>query len=155
MKGGITSNTPSCISNILTTDQFTTGIVYHSHNSDSQHINPHNTENNINHVVNPTLEGADPVNLNTLNLNCRSIRRQQKRGLLQSIITEHNANIILGCESHLDDSYSTSEIFPTNFTVFRRDRTNGGGGVFIAFKDDLPLVEQPLSNEAEMMWTKL
>ena len=115
---------------------------------------PHNINN---YTKNPTLEGADSSqpNLNILSLNCCSIRSQEKRGMLQSIIFEHNIDIIIGCESHLDNSYSSTEIFPPNFTVFRKDRAYGGGGVFLAFLNDLPIIEQPLLvNEAEMIWCK-
>ena len=62
----------------------------------------------------------------------------------------------MGCESHLDGSYDSTEIFPIEFTVIRKDRVSGGGRVFIAFKKDLPLLEEPmLLSEAEMIWAKL
>ena len=62
----------------------------------------------------------------------------------------------MGCESHLDGSYDSTEIFPIEFTVIRKDRVSGGGGVFIAFKKDLPLLEESLLlSEAEMIPAKL
>ena len=63
---------------------------------------------------------------------------------------------IFGSESHLDHTYFSSEIFPDNFLAIRKDRIIvGGGGVFIAFKKHLALIEQPsLSGEAEMIWAK-
>ena len=49
---------------------------------------------------------------------------------------ENNADVVVGCESHLD-------------------HTNLSGGAFIAFRNHLTLIEQPfLSGEAEMIWAK-
>ena len=59
-----------------------------------------------------------------------------------------------GCESHLDSSYKSSKVFPAGFTVIRKERVGeGGGGVFILFKQDLPLLEESfLLSEAEIIW---
>ena len=43
---------------------------------------------------------------------------------------EHKADIVFGCESHLDNSFSSSEIFPSQYMVIRKDRCIGGEGVF-------------------------
>ena len=62
----------------------------------------------------------------------------------------------MGCESHLHTSYFTSEVFPTNYVVYRKDRSIGGGGVFVAIKDDRTSSHEPiLSASAELVWTKL
>jgi len=73
--------------------------------------------------------------LRILSLNCCSLRSQAKRGIFNAIIDEQKPDIVLGCESHLDSSYNSSEIFPVGFTVIRKERVGGrGGGVFILFK---------------------
>ena len=46
------------------------------------------------------------------------------------MIEDNDIDIVMGCESHLDDSYFTSEVFPSNFTIYRKDSPAGGGGVF-------------------------
>ena len=94
-------------------------------------------------------------NLTVLSLNCRSIRSLEKRSKLLALIYEHNADIVIGCESHLDHTYLTSEVFPRDFTIIRKDRVIGGGGVFIAFRNHLTLIEQ-LSppGEAEIILAK-
>ena len=77
---------------------------------------------------------------------------------MQAFINEHSADIIIGCEFHLNSTYSYPEVFPTNFTVIRKDRNEGGGGggVFIAFKSNIPLIEESsLSSDAELVWAKL
>ena len=94
--------------------------------------------------------------LSILSLNCRSVRSLSKKGLLQSIMEEHKADIVFGCESHLDSSFSSSEIFPSQYMFIRKDRCIGGGGVFLALKNHLTVVEEPSFNgNAEMVWVKL
>ena len=55
--------------------------------------------------------------LSILSLNCRSVRSQSRRALLQSIMEEHQADIVIGCESHLDNSFSSQEIFPLQYVT--------------------------------------
>ena len=49
----------------------------------------------------------------------------------------------MGYESHFDDSYLSSKIFPASFSVYRKDRIAGGEGVFLGIKDTLVAVEEP------------
>ena len=58
--------------------------------------------------------------IHVLSLNCCSIRNQAKQRLLHAIIDEHRAEIIIGCESHLDNTYLSSEVFPPHFNVIRK-----------------------------------
>ena len=97
----------------------------------------------------------DKNNITILSLNCRSIRSLKKRTKLQAVIYEHNADIIIGSESHLDHTYLSSEIFPHDFTAIRKDRIVGGGGVFIAFKNHLTLTRATISLRlSRMIWAK-
>ena len=62
----------------------------------------------------------------------------------------------MGCESHLDHSYTSSEIFPAGFNIYRKDRAAGGGGVFLAINDTLATMEEPaLDANAEFIWAKI
>ena len=62
----------------------------------------------------------------------------------------------MGCESYLHTSYFTLEVFPTNYVVYRKDRSISDRGVFVAIKDDLTSShELILSASAELVWTKL
>jgi len=69
--------------------------------------------------------------LTFLSLNCCSLRSNSKRASFLAIIEEHHPDIVCGCESHLDNTYHASEIFPDAYNVYRKDRVEGGGGVFI------------------------
>ena len=43
-----------------------------------------------------------------------------------------------------------------NYVVYHKDRSIGGGGVFVAIKDDLTSSHKPiLSASAELVWAKL
>jgi len=73
-----------------------------------------------------------------------------------ALIEEHNIGIVFGCESHIDQSFSSSEVFPSNFTTYRKDRSIGGGGVFLCVSNSLDILEQPnLQVEAELVWAKI
>ena len=64
--------------------------------------------------------------------------------------------IVIGCESHLDNSFSSQEIFPSLYVVMRKDWCIGGGGVFLALRNNLTFVEEPsFHGNAEMVWVKL
>jgi len=91
-----------------------------------------------------------------LSLNCCSLRSPAKRALFHTLIDEHKPDIICGCESHLDSSYYNAENFPTVYTVLRKDRVEGAGGVFLCIKEDLEISEQPeLNVDAEIIWAKI
>ena len=47
----------------------------------------------------------------------------------------------MGQGSKLDNSYTDSEVFPDGYLVKRKDRNARGGGVFIAYRDNLVVNE--------------
>ena len=52
------------------------------------------------------------------------------------VINKHDPDIILGSETRLTADISSSEIFPPNYNVFLKDKSNRpGGGVFIACRN--------------------
>ena len=51
-----------------------------------------------------------------LSFNCGSIRSQTKRNDLTVLLSEHDIDIVLGCESHIDESYFSSELLPPLYT---------------------------------------
>jgi len=73
------------------------------------------------------------------------------------LLNEHKADIVMGSESHLDETINSSEILPPTYNIFRKDRTLGGGGVFIGIKNHLTAVVENLSSDcdAEFIWVKL
>ncbi|KAL8620823.1 hypothetical protein ACOMHN_033220 [Nucella lapillus] len=54
------------------------------------------------------------------------------------------------------DHVKSSEVFPEEYNVFRKDRNCLGGGIFILIHKSLIAVEQPeLSTDCEILWAKL
>ena len=54
-------------------------------------------------------------------------------------LDQHSPDIVIGTETHIDDSVNSSELFPPGYSVVRKDRDFGRkkGGVILGFKDDL------------------
>ena len=90
-----------------------------------------------------------------MSLNCCSLRSQEKRNDLAALLISNDIDIVLGCESHLDDSFYSSEILPKTYTVIRKDRCLGGGGVFVGYKTYLSISNLNISCNAEMLWCSL
>ena len=87
----------------------------------------------------PRQDGFNLRGLHTFYANARSI--VNKLDLLELEMSQRNYDLIVLTETHLDHSILDSEIFPSHYTVFRKDRTtNGrhGGGVLIAVRDCIP-----------------
>ena len=62
----------------------------------------------------------------------------------EHLVDSTRADIVIEMESWLDDSVLSSEIFPPNMSVFRRDHSSGkGGGVFIAVSNKYIVSHQP------------
>ena len=83
---------------LLTTQSFNTGM---NHSTD-----PLNKLSS-----NQTGQSIPNIMLKIFSLNCCSIRSLFKRGELAVLINEHNVNIVMGCESHIDDSFAISKVF--------------------------------------------
>ena len=82
----------------------------------------------------------DKYSLKLLNFNyCCSFRSMDKRAQLAALLSYYDIDIVLGCESHIDQSFLSSEILPNSYKIIRKDRSLGGGGVFIGFKQSLEL----------------
>ena len=89
-------------------------------------------------TVNSSISNHNKIKI--LSLNCCSLRSSEKRANFLALVDENNPDIICGCESHLDGQYYTAD---SNFTVFSKDRVEGGGGVFLYIKESLNVTEQP------------
>lgn len=75
---------------------------------------------------------ARALNIDILLVNCRSVKN--KADELASLLSSLNTDIVLGCESWLDESISNSEVSPLEYEAYRKDRNSRGGGVFILVK---------------------
>ena len=57
----------------------------------------------------------------------------------------------MSSESWLSHSVSNSEVFPSNFTVFRKDQDGGHGGVFIACRSSIECKSIEIDTECELV----
>ena len=75
-------------------------------------------------------------------MNCQSIFA--KKPTFEYLLHQHNPDFIAGSESWLTQSINTNEIFPSIYTIYRRDRLDGYGGVFLGCKSTFISKEIPL-----------
>ena len=101
----------------------------------------------------------DDLPMRVLILNTQSIKSPGKPAQLQTLIQFTNADIVIGSESWLNPSISSSEVFPPDFTCYRNDRSSGKcGGVFLLVSnqfDSYEPEELKAGDECELVWAKL
>ena len=93
-----------------------------------------------------------------ISINCNSLIGLGKRAELQAIIDEYQPHVILGQESKLGAEHANSEIFPSNYTVRRKDRSIGGGGVFILIREDIDCNTEAFEQfhtDTEIVWAQV
>ena len=92
--------------------------------------------------------------LSVLLINCQTLRN--KVADLAAVKEKRKPDIILGNESWLRPDINSSEIFPSNFNVFRKDRMNQAGrGVFQAIKKDISVNHRDdFDSSCEILWTQ-
>jgi hypothetical protein len=66
-------------------------------------------------------------------------------------VDTYNPDVVIGTESWLKDDIGNSEVFRADFTIFRRDRSTRGRGVFICVKNCIALSVLWVDEEVEMI----
>ena len=72
-----------------------------------------------------------------------------------NLIQSSNPDIIFGTETWLKPSEFSSEFFPQNYVVYRKDRPDGYGGCLLAIKSDYISHEIPHSTNAEAVYVRV
>ena len=95
---------------------------------------------------------TDKNKLRIITMNCQSIRN--KLPSLKECLQYTKPDIVLGCESWLDPTFTNAEVFPDGYNkqVIRKDRNKFGGGVFIVAKDEIKLDEIKTEDSCEIAW---
>ena len=79
-----------------------------------------------------------------------------KQGQVRNLIDSTNPEIIFGTETWIDSNIKDSQLFPSGYDIFRKDRNCGGAGVLIAVKDIFIVTSVPeLQTDCEIAWCKL
>ena len=133
-----------------------TPLQAESANTAGDHITT-NTDNNHTGQSRPRRKCNKIGKLKIITINCRSLKSNRKQNELLELLEQHKPDIVCGTESHLKDSINSSEVFPPNYEVHRKDRDPNGRGVFIAVKNNLIALEHKLDSHTgcEIMWIKL
>ena len=92
----------------------------------------------------PSNHSNQSPQLSALVVNCQSL--VAKKASFLNLLNSRHPDIVFGCESWLNASISNSELFPPNYTVYRRDLADGYGGVFLACHDNLITHEVTLTD---------
>ncbi|XP_072033764.1 uncharacterized protein [Amphiura filiformis] len=88
-----------------------------------------------------------------LNLNFQSLKNKQAE--FQVLLETEKPDVIIGSETWLNSSVNSCELFPSEYTVFRKDREDGYGGVLIAVRN-LPAIHlDELDVNAELLWVRI
>ena len=82
-------------------------------------------------------------------INCRSIRN--KVAAFEVLISSIDPDIVIATESRLTPDVRNSEILPSAYSIFRRDRQGHGGGVFIMTRKEMICSEVELPKPCEMV----
>ena len=88
-------------------------------------------------------------------INTNSVKGIEKATQLKATTQSNNPDIIFLVETKLDANYATHSFLPPNYEAIRKDSNVHGGGVLIAFRDNI--VAEPLQNlisNCEMVWKK-
>ena len=89
-------------------------------------------------------------------INCNGVIGPSKQAAFLAILDINKPDIVLECASRLCNSMCSYELFPKNYTVFRKDRNVNGGGVFVATSDRIISYEIPdLDTDCEIIWAGL
>ena len=89
-------------------------------------------------------------------INTNSVKSIEKATQLKATIHYSNPDIIFLVETKLDSNYQTYSFLPPNYEAIRKDRNAHGGGVLIAFRDDITAESlDNLNSNCEIVWTKI
>ena len=72
-----------------------------------------------------------------------------------SLVSTEKSDLIAGTESWLTPTVYSSELFPTNYILNRKDRDDGYGGVFLACRDALPCEPVHINSRCEIVANRI
>ncbi|XP_072181424.1 uncharacterized protein [Diadema setosum] len=105
----------------------------------------------------PQRRAVKKTNLSTsvkiVTVNFQSVNNKKEE--IANLIDSTAPGIIIGTETWLNDSIHTSEILPSTYDVFRKDRADGYGGVLIAINKRYTCEHIPSRSECEALFTEL
>ena len=106
-------------------------------------------------VVKKPKQQPNPLPRKIVLMNCQSVVNKSTE--LQTLLAAVEPDVVIATESWLRPDIHNPEIFPPNFNVYRRDRPDTGGGVFILVSNKLisSTLEEYHSDEHEAIWVQV
>ena len=88
-------------------------------------------------------------NIKVLTINFQSIKA--KRESFWNLVESSKPDVILGCETWLKPTISNQEIAPPGYSIYRKDRDDGYGGVLVAVKSNFISSEVDIAFQSELV----
>ena len=80
-------------------------------------------------------------------MKCQSLLA--KRAVLSTFVHEHNPDILANSETWLSPSITDTELLLPNYNIFQKDRSDGYGGVLLAYSKSLITQQLHYDTQAE------
>jgi len=85
--------------------------------------------------------------------NCQSVK--SKKDSFTHLLSTTNPDFFIGTESWLTEDINNNEIFPPGYSVHRKDRSDGYGGVFFGCRNAYSCTRIDISNSSEIVSCKI
>ena len=103
----------------------------------------------VKYVVEASAYRIEGKSLVVMQVNCKSVYNKALE--FWNLVDMYNSNVVAGTESWLKEDIGNAEVFRTDFTTFRRDRSARGGGVFICAKNFIATTELWVDDDFAMI----
>ena len=104
-------------------------------------------------VSKPDWLPSNPTTLKLFQINARSI--VNKINQIQNFVYSNKVDILGVTETWLTDMIYDLEIFPSSYTIYRKDRNSRGGGVMIAVRDKIHSELITTNSDLEILTVKI
>ena len=78
-----------------------------------------------------------------------------KQTELEAFLSTHEIDILIGTESHLDNSIVDAKVFPKFYNVYKKDINKYEGGIFILIQNAISSSQLSINSPLEIIWTRL
>lgn len=74
---------------------------------------------------------------------------------MECVSLQHDPHLIAITETWLNEDITNDEVFPSSYSVIRKDRATRGGGVALLIKGSIKYEQLPLLDDHESVWCKI
>ena len=118
---------------------------------------PDRISTNVDHetifdITDPQLNTSSN-SLKILSLNCQSVI--SKKEVFWELLENYSPDVVVACETWLNQSIANNEFISPDYKIYRLDRDDGYGGIFIAVKSNISSQLIKYGESCEMCAVKL